>query len=450
MYPSQGLVNSLNAIREISSEIYHQYIPEIDANTPISTIATPILNYAEVRNSFISALVNKIVYTQYNKKMFKNPLKFLEGDQLPLGYAVENAYINPAKGRQYNGEDFAGLLAKYDADVKSEYFTINSDLQFPVTVNRSQLKKAFTSYDNLEGFITGLTMSLYNGATRSEYENTKALVSTAYANNRVIVETISDITDKSTAEAFVEKARAINAEMQVMGSSYNAWSKISGDRTKPVVTWTAPEDIVFLTTARVKAKLDVILEAGAYNLDKAQILGKVVVVDNFDIVADDGTKVFDGSAIKGIMADKAWFKIKTQDQFMDTFYNANNRTVQNYLNLVKSYGFSLFANAVVFATSAPTVHATAVKWSAATANIEIGGDKTFEMTLTPNETTDTISYAVTGGTGTAGDMTITPSTDTRTVKLALDDDVVANKTFVVTATCNSHTDTITITAVAAS
>ena len=35
----EGLKNSLNAIREISSEIYHQYIPIIDENTDISKLS---------------------------------------------------------------------------------------------------------------------------------------------------------------------------------------------------------------------------------------------------------------------------------------------------------------------------------------------------------------------------------------------------------------------------
>ena len=38
---------------------------------------------------------------------------------------------------------------------------------------------------------------------------------------------------------------------------------------------------------------------------------------------------------------------------MDEFYNANNRCWNMYLNVVKMYQYSLFANARVIATSAP-------------------------------------------------------------------------------------------------
>lgn len=95
-----GLKNSLNAIREISSEIYSQYIPIIDDDTDIGTFGTPILTVPEVMNEFIGSLVNRIVYTQFETKYFRNPLQVLEGEQVPLGYAGQNIYTNPAKRKE--------------------------------------------------------------------------------------------------------------------------------------------------------------------------------------------------------------------------------------------------------------------------------------------------------------------------------------------------------------
>ena len=127
---NRGLKTSLNAIREISSEIYHQYIPEIDEDTDISRLAEPIFSVPEVYNEFCQALINRIVYTQFENKSFRNPFVVLDGDRIPLGYAGQEIYVNPAKGRQFNVDDFAGLLVKYEADVKVQYQTINSDLQY--------------------------------------------------------------------------------------------------------------------------------------------------------------------------------------------------------------------------------------------------------------------------------------------------------------------------------
>ena len=83
---NEGLITSLNQLREVSSEIYHRYVPIIDENTDIGKFAEPILKVPEVYNEFCNALVNRIVYTQIETKMFNNPLRGLEGNVMPLGY----------------------------------------------------------------------------------------------------------------------------------------------------------------------------------------------------------------------------------------------------------------------------------------------------------------------------------------------------------------------------
>ena len=388
---NNSLVTSLNAIREISSEIYHQYIPIIDDSTDIGAFANPIFTYPEVYNEFCSAMMNRLVYTQYLVKAFNNPLKVLEGEGLPFGYAGREVYVNPAKGRAYNGADFAGLLVKYEADVKVSYHTLNCDVQYPVTFSRQDLKKAMTSWGELEQFIEGLSNSLYNGAYIDEFRFTKDIVSGAYKDNKAVIETVSAVSNEATAKAFIQKARELYLNFQLPSTSYNAWAKCGGEG-RPVTTWTNPEDIVILIRNDIRALIDVNVLADAFNIDRTTLLGNMITVDNFNSYDDEGTQVFDGSAIVGMIADKAWFKIKTQDEFLDTFYNANNRSTQYYLNVVKMYNFSLFANGVIFATSAPTVHATAITPAVETASVVVGATKSIKMTTTPFTANATLTY----------------------------------------------------------
>ena len=358
MNPSNGLITSLNAIREMSiadGKAYHQYVPIIDENTDIGTFGTPILNNTPVMNEFMSMLINRIVYTSFeNKYTFRNPLQILEGDRIPLGYSGQEIYINPAKGRQYNVNDFAGLLQKYEADVKVQYTAVNMDLQYPVTVSRHKLKQAFVSWDSLDNFIMELSNSLYNGAYIGEYNYTKNLVSGAFKSNQVQYEVINAPTTEANAKAFTTKARELFLNFQLPSTEYNAWSKVNTDDDKPVMTFTNPEDIVFLIRNDLRSFIDVNVLASSFNMDKADLMGKIIGIDNFDVYDDKGTKVFDGSKILGFIGDKSWFRIKRQDMYLDEFYNANNRTWQYYLNLTKMYNYSLFANGVVFCTEAPT------------------------------------------------------------------------------------------------
>ena len=435
---NESLVTSLNRIREVSSTIYHQYIPELTSDSDIGKLAQPVLSVPEVYNEFCNALINRIVYTQFLAKSFRNPFVVLEGDALPLGYAGQEVYVNPTKGRVYNAEDFAGLLIKYEADVKVQYTAINMDVQYPVTFSRQQLKKAFTSWGDLETFIENLSNSLYNGAYIDEYNATKQLIAGAYKDNLAQVVTVSAVNSEGNAKAFVTKARELFLQFQTPSSSYNAWAKVGGEG-RPVVTWTNPEDVVFIVRNDIRSYLDVNVLASAFNMDKSTLLGNILPINDFDIYSEDGTKIFDGSAIVGMIADKSWFRIRRQDMFMDSFYNANNRSIQYYLNNIKMYNMSLFANGVIIATSAPSVASTAIKFNETSPSVVEGSKITLHITTTPFQANDTITFS----SGTEAKATVT-KIDNKTVEVTGVDD----GTSVITATNGTVSGTVTVTVTA--
>ena len=435
---NESLVTSLNRIREVSSTIYHQYIPELTSDSDIGKLAQPVLSVPEVYNEFCNALINRIVYTQFLAKSFRNPFVVLEGDALPLGYAGQEVYVNPTKGRVYNAEDFAGLLVKYAADVKVQYTQINMDVQYPVTFSRQQLKKAFTSWGDLETFIENLSNSLYNGAYIDEYNATKQLIAGAYKDNIAQVEVVSAISSEATAKAFVTKARELFLQFQTPSSSYNSWAKIGGEG-RPVVTWTNPEDVVFIVRNDIRAYMDVNVLASAFNMDKAELLGNILTINDFDIYDDEGTKIFDGSNIVGMIADKSWFRIRRQDMFMDSFYNANNRSIQYYLNNIKMYNMSLFANGVVLATSAPSVASTAIKFLETSPTVVDGSKIKLHIETTPFQANDTITFT----SGTVGKATV-EKIDNRTVEVT----GVDEGTSVITASNGTVSGTVTVTVTA--
>ena len=272
---SEGLKTSLNAIREMAiseGKAYHQYVPIIDDTTSIEAFAQPILTNTVVMNDFMSMLVNRIAYTLFEDKYFRNPFQVLEGDAIPLGQIGQEIYVNPAKGRKYNVEDFAGLLQKYEADVKVQYQNVNMDIQYPVTIPRHVLKKAFVSWDELERFITQIANSLYNGAYIEEYQFTKMLVSNAYRENIAQIEVVDAPNTEALAKQFVTKARTLFLNYQLPSTEYNAWAKQPDAYGRPVKTWTNPEDIVIVVRNDVRAYLDVEVLANSFNISKSDLL----------------------------------------------------------------------------------------------------------------------------------------------------------------------------------
>lgn len=383
---SEGLRTSLNQIRETSIQnntLYAKQIDEITPNTDISALSSVLLDNPELMNEFMNKLVKRIVYTQLvNYKLYNNPLKFLEGDQMPLGSIGQEIFINPAKGRRFDVNDFAGLLAKYEADVKVQYMHLNSDVQYPVTITRAKIKNAFVSWANLEAFINEITQSLYNGAYIDRYNFTKGLVSSAYNNNTVKVQVISKPNTEELAKEFLTLARTMYLNFQEPSSEYNAWRQVGG-YGRDVITWSDKDDIVLLIRNDIGAYLDVNVLAQAFNIESAKLLGRVKYIKDFTERDSLGNVIVDGSNIVAMIADKRWFRIKNQEITMDEFYNANNRTWQMYLNDVNMYQYSLFCNAVVFATEAPSVTITAMEFSEKDVSVAEEGSIIASLSTTP-------------------------------------------------------------------
>lgn len=439
MYPSTGLIKALNDIRETSIEnntLYHKQVPAVDVTTSISAFGQPILENPTIANEFISALINRIAYTAVIQKNFNNPLAQLKGEERPLGYASQEIYVNPAQSREYNVNDFAGILAKYEADVKVQYTAKNVDRQFPVSITRQELKKAFVSWGDFESFIDSLVNSLYNGLYITEYEMTKGLVASAYKDNTAIVETISGVSTEANLKALIKKLRALFLNMQLPSRQYNAWYKIGGEG-RPVNTWNMPEDTVLLIRNDILSEVDVDVLASAFNMGKTDFLGRVIGIDSFDQYGADGEKIFDGSNIVCFIGDRRWFNIHDQETFIDQFYNANNRVWNYYLNYVSQYAYSFFANGVIIALADPTVTTTALAFTADSANVAVGKKIKCRVKATPKGANSTVTFS-------SGDSNIFTVTkiDDQLVEVT----GVANGTGTLTASAESGsvTDTMTI------
>ena len=397
---SDGLQTALNEIRETlvqDNSLYQEQIPLVNHYTSSQVYGQSLLALpSDLRNKFIQSLVNRIAYTKFVMDYFENPLQELAGDDLPLGAIGQEIYVNPARGRVYNIDDFAGLLAKYESDVKAEYTEINFDVQYPVTIIRKELEKAFVSWGDFESFLMGISTSLYNGAYIDDYKYTKKLISNAYRNNAVQMETFSFVDATAPTETelkkFTKKLRETFLNFKSPSSRYNAWSKVGG-YGHSIVSWSKPEDVVVFISNKLASELDVDVLANAFNMDKAELMGKVYYVDSFDIIDDEGQVVFDGSNIYTLICDKRWFKIRTKDMFMDEFYNANNRSWQQYLNVIKAFNYSLFANAYMLVGALPQVPVTSAVFNETTPSVEASEKITLSLTTTPFNATDTITFS---------------------------------------------------------
>ena len=443
MNPSQGLQTALNEIRNTlvkDNSLYQTQIPLVDDYTSSQVYGQSLLNLpSDLRNKFIQSLVNRIAYTRFMMDYFENPLRELAGDDLPLGAIGQEIYVNPARGRVYDINDFAGLLVKYESDIKAEYTEINFDVQYPVTIIRKELEKAFVSWGDFESFLMGISTSLYNGAYIDDYKYTKKLITNAYRNNAVQMEVfnISATPTKTELLGLTSRLRELYLNFLTPSTKYNAWAKVGG-YGRSIVSWSKPENIVVFVPNKMASILDVNVLARAFNIDKAELVGRVYYVEDFDIIDDNGVVVYDGSNILAMICDRRWFKIREKDMFMDEFYNANNRSWQSYLNVIKSFNYSLFANAFMLVKAIPEINISSMAFVDTSITIpEVGN----EVIVTLNTTPFTATQEVTFTNGKNNTIFTINKIDDRHVKLT----GVAEGTDTLTATAGSVTATIEVT-----
>ena len=369
-----------NVVRENASQVFMQTVPSATEDN-IQAISNILFNdaYQPMLNEFVTNLINRIGLTIIRNKTFSNPLSILRKGSMPLGTDIQDLYENPAEAEQYelSNTAMAKLLTITDPDTHVAYYRRNRKDLYTKTISRENLQGAFVSWEKFESYISAITTSLYSGNYIDEFELTKSLVDGAYDNNKVIVETVSPVTDETSAKAFIKKCRSLFNKMKLPSTQYNAYSKFSGAKGT-IKTWTEEDRFVLIVTSDVMAEVDVDVLARAFNIENTKFLGRVIEVDSFE-----------NEEIQAILCDESWFQIYENLMRFDEFYNARTMTWNEYLHVWQTYAICPFANAVVFATAQPKP-ATAVSVS----DLSVAKDSTANVTvtLTPTDATTELEY----------------------------------------------------------
>ena len=377
-------VSIFNYVRQNSSAGFQNVVPTATSEN-IATLANILFDqsYTPMLNEFVSNLINRIGYTMVHNQVFNNPLAMFKKGAVPLGTDIQDIFTNPAQAEDYEFSDtaMAKLLTITDPDTHVAYYRRNRKDLYTVTVSREGLQGAFVSWDKFEQYISSLVNSLYNGDYIDEFRYTKQLIRGAYDNNKAIVQVVSAPNSEANDKALVKAVRKLYGKMKFPSTQYNAYSKMSGS-DKPVETWTTPKRIVFITTSDVIAEIDVEVLAAAFNMSKAEFLGRVVEVDNF---GDD--------KILGCICDESFLQIYNNQFRFDEFYNARTMSWNFYLHAWDTFAISPFANAVILAT-AESAPVTAISISDQTLDLsdDAAAGKSVTVTLTPNGATSDIDF----------------------------------------------------------
>lgn len=346
----------LNVIRQNASYDYQQSVPEVTQASDIPKVGEIIYGTPAFANQFINALVNRIASVRVQSATFNNPYSVLKKGYLEFGETVEDIFVSIAKAVDYTPEKGSAREFKRTLpDVKSAFHVMNWRVMYPVTIQDEDLKQAFLSLDGVTDLIAKIVDQVYTAAEYDEFLLFKYLLIKAISHGKLYPESIGDGTDlKEAAVAF----RGASNLLPFMSSEFN----------ESHVKTTTPKDrqVIFMD-AKFNAQFDVNVLASAFNMEKADFMGRLFLIDNwasfdnerFDVIRDnsDGLEEVTSaelalmSDIKAVIMDENWFQVyDNKNQFTEK-YVASGLYWNYFYHTWKTISYSPFANAITFVLS---------------------------------------------------------------------------------------------------
>ena len=350
----------LNVIRQNASYEYQQNVPEVTKASDIPRVGEVIYGTPAFANQFINALVNRIAIVRMQSATFNNPYGALKKGYIEFGETVEDIFVSIAKGVDFDPEKGKSREFKRTfPDVRSAFHTMNWRVMYPVTIQDEDLKQAFLSLEGVQNLIAKIVNAVYTGAEYDEFLLFKYLMIKAISHGKMKPESIGDGTDlKESAVAF----RGIS----------NLLPFISSDYSEAGVKTNTPKDrqIIFMD-AKFNAQFDVNVLASAFNMNKADFMGRLFLIDNwtsfdnerFDVIRENSDGIEEVTAgelallanVKAVIVDENWFQIYDNNNKFTEKYVASGMYWNYFYHTWKTVSSSPFANAVVFVTDAASI-----------------------------------------------------------------------------------------------
>lgn len=375
-------VDVLNAIRNNASNNYRDYVPVATPNADsIREIGAIIMDNPQLQNEFLTALVNRIGRVILTSKLYTNPWAMFKKGMLEFGETIEEIFTNLAKPFQYDPEVAEQTLYKREIpDVRAAFHIMNYQKYYKATVEQADLSNAFLSMDGVTELITSIIESMYTAAAYDEFEVMKYMLARNILRGRLYAEQ-TDSAPLTNPKNVIADVKSLSNKLTFLTSKYN----VAG-----VYNHTPKKNQYVLINSEFEATMSVEVLASAFNMDKAEFMGHVVLVDGFgeidndrlDILFKDDktyTKLSDAeltalNAIPIVVVDEDYFMV--YDKLFELRETPNGEGL--YWNYVyhtwKIFSVSPFANAIVFVPTSVGITSVTVSPDAVTVPQDFVGE----------------------------------------------------------------------------
>lgn len=328
----------LDAVLLQGSNDYQQRVPSTQQAGYHAAIRA-IFDSPQTYNEF-TQLLNYVSAPYVEERTFRNPLRDLKKPMGPTAGAhafggIER-HIAAQWFRAHTDSPDSEVLLKFEAPEYEEYYYSTSpSRKYMFSWAFDQLSRAFAEDGN--GFADLLNATLGAMISSDEYDEMNIMIQTIAEADQVgdgiFAHTLSAApTTQATAQELFAAVRAYAYRFRFPSRLYNML---------PVPSFVRDTELVFWCTPEVMANLDVFGLATLFNMDKAEIRYRIIIVPEFPV-----------SDMHAMLTSEDFVYCRDYVYSLEQpFYNPDNRTTKYWLHHAETVGFNPYVPAVKFITA---------------------------------------------------------------------------------------------------
>lgn len=353
---------------------------------------TIIDNDIKLKNEFVGTLLNRIGKLLLTSKSYKNPWAWAKKGLLQFGELVEDIYINLAEVEKFDPEGASTTLyARTIPDVKTSIYRKNYDVVYPATIQLRELSKSFLTDTGLYDFVAGVITSQITASEYDEFAVMKYMLGKRIAHGLMGSYVGTTYAPSTESKELARVIKRVGNKLTFMNPDNNPMG---------VYNFTLHENQYIIVGADDLADMDIDVLAVSFNMSKAEIMGHIVMVDDFTTLDNARlSKLFGEEAeftqseidllskVYAVIVDENFFQI--YDAALDTSvdaFNAKGLYTNYFLHVSRIFAISPFSQSVAVVDSTATTVAGSIVATPASGTVEIGKGQTFKITSSVNVT----------------------------------------------------------------
>lgn len=303
-----------------------------------------LLEYPDTLGVEFMTLATRIGRVIAHRNILTNKLAPFKMANMPLGYTMEEYFVECAKEHAYDQADAENTLFKRELpDIKTAFYTVNRKSYYPASITDDDMRKYFVSWDGVNSLIARIVDSMYNGDNKDDYNYMKSALVTHYKNGHMKIVNTKAVSDTESAKELARKITEYVSYLTEPTNEYNAMA---------VTKQNEYDDIYVILNGKTNSYLNINWLSQTFQLEFAEFKTHVLVLPTLPSTTQ-GT-------IEAIVCDSEIYRVFDQKYSVGVAYNAKGLYWNYFLHHWEGIATSRFANAIAFVSGDVEEKVTAI------------------------------------------------------------------------------------------